>query len=650
MIIATAGHVDHGKTSLVRALTGVDTDRLEEEKRRGLTIDIGFAYADLGGSTLTGFVDVPGHERFVRNMLAGVQAIDLALLVIAADDGPMPQTREHLAILDLLGAQALTVVLTKIDRADSAQRDAARLAIDALLADTRFAGATVFEVDTPAGRGLDALRAHLVHAQASHAERIVQGQFRLAIDRAFSVEGAGLVVTGAALSGQVRVGDTLVVSPLGRTVRVRGIHAQNRRTEQAQAGQRCALNLVGPDLHREEIGRGQWAVAPAVHAPTQRLDVALTLLAHVPRALEAGTRVQVHLGAGSVNARVAPISLRSLGAGEQGCVQLVLEHPVCAVRGDRFIVRDPTAQLTLGGGQVIDPFGPIRGRNRPERLAALDALALPDATQALRCLLDYSRLGVELDSFERLWNLDEAQREALHAATPMHRIGHSAGRQAAAASAGIALSPAHWAAWQQALLDTLADAHVEHPERIGLGTPALIRSGTVRAGAEAGELRRRADSLAQAALRTLADAGRIVRDGVHLRLPEHKPVLPAAQQQLLERLTVLLLEAGRRAPIAGELADRLGTTRADLMAFMREMAALGRLVAVAPNRYYLPATMADLARVARTLAEASPDGAFDAAAYRDASGIGRNITIEVLECLDRTGVTRFAGNRRRLLD
>ncbi|MEI6548192.1 MAG: selenocysteine-specific translation elongation factor, partial [Burkholderiales bacterium] len=215
MIVATAGHVDHGKTSLIRALTGVDTDRLEEEKRRGLTIDLGFAYADFGGPELMGFVDVPGHERFVRNMLAGISAIDLALLVIAADDGPMPQTREHLAILELLGARQLAVVLTKIGPASDSQKTQAIAAIDALLKASRFEGARRFEVETPQSIGIDALRSYLAQAQQETVASAGEGPFRLAIDRSFSVSGAGLVVTGAALSGRVAIGDSLIVSPLG---------------------------------------------------------------------------------------------------------------------------------------------------------------------------------------------------------------------------------------------------------------------------------------------------------------------------------------------------------------------------------------------------------------------------------------------------
>jgi selenocysteine-specific elongation factor len=280
VIVATAGHVDHGKTSLVRSLTGVDTDRLEEEKRRGMSIELGFAYADLGavGAPPVGFVDVPGHERFVRNMLAGVAAIDFALLVIAADDGPMPQTREHLAILQLLGVSQGAVALTKIDRVDAARRMEVEHEIAALLVPTALAGAPIFPLVATTGEGVPALRQHLAAVGEAIARRSGAGNFRLAVDRAFSIAGAGVVVTGAVFSGTARVGDSLVVSPQGTAVRLRGIHAQNRPAEMARAGDRCALNLAGAELKLEDLARGDWIVAVRAHAPTRRFDARLQVL------------------------------------------------------------------------------------------------------------------------------------------------------------------------------------------------------------------------------------------------------------------------------------------------------------------------------------------------------------------------------------
>ena len=647
MIIATAGHVDHGKTSLVRALTGVDTDRLEDEKRRGLTIDLGFAYVDLGGDELTGFVDVPGHDRFVRNMLAGVSSIDLALLVVAADDGPMPQTREHLAILDLLGARRAMVVLTKIDRVSPQRRAQAVADIRELLAPTRFRDAPLHAVSTVSLEGLDDLRAQLVAARLAHQDGAADGHFRLAVDRCFAVAGAGLVVTGVVLSGQARVGDSLMVSPQGVLARVRGIHAQQQAADSARAGQRCALNLTGTDLRRTDIERGQWLVAPAVHAPTDRLDTRITVLADAARPLAHYTPVQVHIGAAAIAARIALLTQRSVEPGGTGLAQLVLERPICALRGDRFVIRDPAAQRTLGGGMVIDPFAPARGRARPPRLHALAAMAQATPEQALSALLQAAPAGIALDRFDLAWNLSTPDAAALHERLALHRLG--------ASPAVVGLSASAWQCWQDSIVQALADWHAAHPEQVGpieqlliQAARAIVVQGLTDAVAEmpaSAQVR----LVAAAAIRALAAEGRLVREGICLRLPDHRAVLASIDQALLDRVVALLRQAGLRPPIAGELAAALGMERAELLTFLRRMAALGHLLPVAANRFFLPDTLHDLAGVAHRLAAAAPDGSFDAAAYRDASGIGRNLSIEVLEFLDRAGVTRFLANRRRCI-
>jgi len=277
VIVATAGHIDHGKTSLVKALTGVDTDRLPEEKRRGLSIDIGFAYPKDKSSAL-GFVDVPGHERFVRNMIAGVTAIDCALLTIAADDGPMPQTAEHLAILTMLGVSLGAVALTKIDRISPERILEARAEIADLLKGTRLAYAPLFPVSALTGEGVDVLRQWLDEQAATHRARRGGGYFRMAVDRAFLIEGAGVVATGAVSSGEAKIDDRLILAPAGIEVRLRGVHAQNRKAAQARAGERCALNIAAPRLSLDQVHRGAWLVAPEIHGPVTRLDARISLL------------------------------------------------------------------------------------------------------------------------------------------------------------------------------------------------------------------------------------------------------------------------------------------------------------------------------------------------------------------------------------
>lgn len=631
MIVATAGHVDHGKTSLVRALTGVDTDRLEEEKRRGLSIDLGFAYADFGADEPIGFVDVPGHERFVRNMLAGVGAIDFALLVVAADDGPMPQTLEHLAILRLLGITHGAVALTKIDRVDSARQAAATAEIRALLAnspllaDSPLRDAPIWPVAATIGQGVAAIRDGLSEAARRAGGRAQRGLFRLSVDRAFSLAGAGLVVTGAVHAGRVSVGDQIVVSPHGIEARIRGIHANNRPSPTAQAGQRCSLNLAGVELRKLAIERGDWILEPSLHAPTARIDVRVDVLIDAPpavaRALTDSSSVQLHLAATSVRARIALLGAKSISPGHSALAQLVLERPIVALHGDRFVLRDQAAQRTIGGGTVVDPFAPARGRAKPARLTELAALQLVSASASLTELLAAKTDGVDLAQFERARNLDAAERLQLRQAVALQEVQGARGP--------IAIAPARWRAQRAQLLDAIAAYHREFSNHVGMRE----RTG---------------DAVSNAALRALIAEGAVLRDGLHLRLPTHQAQLAGDQQALWRKIESILRAADLRPPIIGELAKQLAVEPARLLSLLQQAEQLGFAEQVAPNRYFLPETIASLVRLASELAGESADGSFDAATYRDRSGIGRNLTIQVLEYLDRNGFTRFARERRWL--
>ncbi len=632
MIVATAGHVDHGKTSLIRSLTGTDTDRLAEEKRRGMSIDLGFAYADLAPGVRAGFVDVPGHERFIRNMLAGVAAIDAALLVVAADDGPMPQTLEHLAVLRLLGVSRGLVALTKTDRVPPARIREVTDEIRAVLAEGPLRDAPVFPVVATTGEGVDALRAYLAEMGRGLSARAADGNFRLCVDRSFSLPGAGPVVTGVVFSGSARPGDPVLVSPQGIEARIRAIRAQDLPADAACAGQRCALNLAGVELRHAEIRRGDWIVAPRAHAPTTRIDVALTVLGSEPRPLADGARVQLHLGAASVDARIALLGERAVPPGGNACAQLVLHEPIGALHGDRFILRDPSVHRTVGGGTVLDPFGPVRGRARPERLGELAAMGEAAPERALTRLLDATPEGVDLSRFETAWNLDEAGSARLReAVTP---------RLVADGQRILAISPAHWRGLETRIAGALQTHHDEHGDSVGPTETALA--------AALGQ--HRPTAALRAAVRAMIALGTVVRDGLSLRLPGHCARLADADRVLLERITGVLNGTGLRPPIVGELAQLLDVDQPVLLAFLRRASLLGHLVQVAPNRFYLPSGVSALAGVARELAAESPDGSFDAAAYRDRSGIGRNLTIQVLEFLDRAGHTRFARDRRTMIE
>jgi selenocysteine-specific elongation factor len=626
MIIATAGHVDHGKTSLVRWLTGIDTDRLPEEKRRGMTIEPGFAHLRAGEGEPIGFVDVPGHERFVRHMMAGVASVDVALLVVAADDGPMPQTREHLAILELLGLTEGVVALTKVDREPAARVAEVEAAIRAVLADTPFAQAPVFPVSVVSGEGLAALQAHLTGLRDRLPARAQAGLFRMPVDRSFTRTGAGLVVAGAPTSGQVRVGDELRASPGGPVFRVRGLQVHGQEVEVAVAGQRCALNLAGAE--RDDVARGDWLLAPALHAPTQRLDVRLRMLPGAPRPLDADAPLHLHLGATQRAVRAVPLVPRTLDPGASGFVQLVLHEPVSALHGDRFVLRDPAAQLVVGGGTVLDPFAPARGRSKPERIADLEALSASTPEQALASLLEHHPGGLPWAPFALAWNLEADTGERVRAAVPRHELP---------ARDGLWLvGPAAWQALQQTIVERLDAWHAEHPDSLGLAQATLLAG--LASGIDA--------RVRQAALQACIDAGTVIREGFVLRRPAHRAQLAAADQTLLATLRAAMEPMGLRPPPLGELAPLLGMDLPAATAFLQRAATLGHLVMVAKNRYFLPETILDLVRVARETAAAAPDGKFDAATFRDRSGIGRNLTIQLLEFFDRSGITRYAAERR----
>jgi len=631
-ILGTAGHIDHGKTSLVKALTDIDTDSLAEEKRRGMSIDLGFAHAEIGvspqGEPLTlGFVDVPGHERFVRNMLAGVAAIDLALLVVAADDGVMPQTREHLSILSLLGVPRCAVALTKVDRVAPERLAQARREVADLLA-TAYAAAPLFPLvaTDPGDAGVLALRQHLADEAARLAARSLSGYFRLVVDRSFALAGAGRIVTGAVLSGRVQVGDELVLSPHGISARVRSLQVGKQRTEQALAGQRCAINLAGVDLKRRDPVRGDWLLAPAAHAPTDRLDVQLRVLASESRPLPSRQMLQLHIGAAAINARVAALAGWDAAPGSSGLAQLVLESPVAALHGDRFVLRDPSVSRTLAGGQVVDPFGPTRGRDRPARVLQLAALALPEPAQALAALLAVEPGGVDLVRFALTRNLRDDEADALILAQSVQRVAGSA----------WGLSVGHWQALRERLCEALARWHADQPDLSGVA--AAVLAPVLRT------------VLLRAALDSLVQAGTVRRDGLRYRLAGHSAELSEADADLLARVAHCLAPGGLRPPIVGELAALLGLPQPALVEFLGRAHRLGHLVRVAPNRFYLPPTVAELARHARQLAAESADGGVDAAAYRDRTGIGRNLAVQVLEFLDREGLTRFDGIRHQPVD
>jgi len=631
MIIGTAGHIDHGKTTLVGALTGVDTDRLAEEKARGITIDLGFAYLPTPDGGVIGFVDVPGHEKFVHNMLAGATGIDFVLLVVDAVEGVKPQTREHLAIVDLLGLDHGLVVLTKADLADAERRAATTAEVAAALAGTGLAGAPVLAVSALTGEGIESLRDRLFAEATALAGRRAGGRFRLAVDRSFTLSGAGTVVTGTVLSGAVAVGDRLTVSPSGLAVRVRSIHAQNRKAEVGRAGDRCALNLAGDGVTKEAIHRGDVVGDPALHAPTARIDAELRVLGSETRPVGQWLPVRLHAGAAEVGARIVLLGDAAIAPGETGLVQLVLDRPIAAARGDRFVLRDTSAQRTLGGGRFLDLRPPARKRRTPERRAELAAHALDDAEAALAALFAAAPIPVDLAAFarDRAMTGEEASAVADRLAAVRFPVR----------GAEQALSVAGWDALRHTVDAHLRLHHDRNPDLPGLGLERLRREVAPRMVAP----------VFLALLQGLARRREVVVEGAWVRRPDHTVRLSDRDEATWGEIRDLLAGAERfRPPRVRDLAATLDEPEEEVRRLMKLLGRLGRVDEVAHDHFFLRATVGEMVDILVDLAATAPDGRFNAAAFRDRVDNGRKVAIQILEFFDRHGVTLRRGDLRRV--
>ena len=631
MIIGTAGHIDHGKTALVRALTGVDTDRLKEEKARGISIDLGFAFLAAPDGGVLGFIDVPGHEKFIHNMLAGATGIDFVLLVVAADDGVMPQTREHLAIVDLLGIERGIVALTKSDvvGADRIVEVAAEIA--RTVADTGLSECEILPVSSISGAGVESLRNRLFAAAHAHGTRAVQGRFRLAVDRSFVLTGAGTVVTGTILSGQVAVGDQVTISPSGLAARVRSIHVQNRPADRGAAGDRCALNLAGDGISKDAIARGDMVIDPGLHAPTERLDASVRLLATEPKAVTQWMPVRLHHAATEVGARVVLLGDDRIPPGGEALIQLVLEKPIAAAAGDRFVLRDTTAQRTIGGGRFLDLRAPARKRRTPERFAQLDAYAMGEPEQALAALLDRPPYYVELAAFARDRAMAPGQIEQIADRIAAIRVPAPAGE--------AALSAAHWLRLKQGLLSALAEFHAENPDMAGIGMERLRLNVPLRIPTP----------IFVSMLQSLSRMHEIALDGAWVRLPAHEVRLTPTDQKVWDNIQPRLAGNERfRPPRVQDLAGASAIPEGDVRRLLKLLARLGKVDEVAPDHFFMRETVGEMVDVACDLAGTGVAGEFNAAMFRDRLDNGRKVAIQILEFFDRHGVTLRRGDLRRM--
>jgi len=627
VIVGTAGHIDHGKTALLQAITGQAGDQRQEERARGMTIDLGYRYAALAeGAALTGFIDVPGHERFIHNMLAGAHGIDLVLLVVAADDGVMPQTREHLAIIELLGIPQALVAISKCDRVEPERLAEVQAQVRAMLADGPYAKARQFPVSSITGQGIEVLRRALLEAEVQVRQRSVRGGFRLAVDRAFAVTGAGVVVTGTALAGRVSAGDTLLLGKTGKPVRVRGLHAQNQVALVAEAGQRVALNLAAERLAVEQVHRGDWLVPEWLHAPSVRVDIELYLLPGETRIFEHFSAVHVHLGTQDVTARVALLEGETLAAGQRMFAQLLLNAPLQAVHGDRLVLRDQRAQRTLGGGKVLDPFAPSRQRRSAERLRQLQVLRDADGLEeALSALLASALGGLDPQRLERQFN---RQRETWLLPTDVQVVATRQGP--------LLFAKGQWQALRHQVLEQLARFHEQEPDQLGPDRDRLRRFAAL-------PLERPAFV---SLLDELLDDERVASSGPWLHLPDHKVQLSAADSVLWEQLQPKLLAGQYDPPWVRTLAAEGNCAEAEVRLLLRKLARLGLVHQVVRDLFYPEVTLQRMAEL--LLGQASETPIVQVAAFRDMLGIGRKRSVQILEYFDRIGLTRRVADQRHI--
>ncbi|MDA8626653.1 selenocysteine-specific translation elongation factor [Pseudomonadales bacterium] len=620
MIVATAGHVDHGKTSLVEMLTGIQTDQLQEEKDRGLTIDLGFAYSKIGGLSI-GFVDVPGHIKFINNMLAGIGAVDLALLVVAADDGMMPQTLEHLAILEALRVPALLVALTKIDRVEPARCLEVEAAIGQQLQGTAFEKSQVIPCSSVNRTGEN----ELITALKDHAQRMQQrsdsGHFRMAIDRTFSIKGAGTVVTGAILAGEIGLSGTLSAPNQSQSFKVRGLHRQNVVSASASAGDRAALNLTGQQAALSDLTRGDWLTANPTMSAQRHCDIMLQVLPAEKKSIRHWTSVHVHHAAQHTLGHLATLSGPEIKSGTSGIVQLVSSAPLSLCYGDRLIFRDQGATRTIASGFVLNPLAQSRGRAKPERISLLTTLseATSDADYLYRLVMGSSH-GVAVNTIERILNW-KPERIAAFMADHSTLIDLN----------GVLVSCEDFSDAKGQLVRALEDWHQTNPSIQGLDYPKLL--------AMLPKICLYRDSV----IAQLKIEGGILQSGSLFHRPGAQATLPEQTQRLLKQVIPLLSENPKQPPVLHDLAAKLNVDPKQLNQHLMACTKAGLLVHPVKNRFFEPTTIADLIGLTQSVASGSP---FTVQQYRDASGMGRNLCIELLEYFDQKGLTRRDGNLR----
>ena len=620
MIVTLAGHVDHGKTAIVHALTGTNTDRLKEEQERGLTIDLGFAYATMADQRI-GFVDVPGHHRFIHNMIAGVATQQHALLVIAADDGIMPQTIEHAQILQLLGITSGTIALNKVDLVSTDDLQARRDEIASFQDDGFLQKASVFELAAPNGLGIEALRTHLIDESRHYSKRDSDRPFRMAIDRSFSLRGVGTVVTGTVSSGVVNVGDDLHLTSTEGRVRVRNLNVQGLDADIGKLGDRCSLNITGEADNRAE--RGDWLLATDSVLPVSNVNVKLSVLHDFPRKIRHWAPVHVYHLTDHSEAQVALLESNSISPGEEQLAELRCDEAMHFKAGDRLLLRDRDLSRTLGGATVLGIVDEsIARRRNATNVKFLHALA-NDVIEShfIASIQEHVRNGlVNKDAFARFSLCTQAE------------LQKNLDSESIEQTSEYALGTQLFQDATKSVFDALRAFHKQHPTRPGMSLDELNREIPMR------------HSIVGFTLDRLVEKKQVNHVAGQYALLDHHPQKPLYDKALLERIRPML--DSPQPTSLGDVAKQLSMPFAQIEKALRPMVAANALVQITKNRYLLPTRVNELEELATNLASNAP---FTVKEFRDASGLGRNMVIDVLEYFDKQRITQRQGDTRVML-
>jgi len=628
-IIGTAGHIDHGKTSLIKALTGEDTDRLKEEKERGISIDLGFAHLDLPDGTQAGVVDVPGHERFIRNMLAGAHGIDLVLFTVAADDGVMPQTEEHLDIVHLLGVKEAVFVITKADLVPPARIRDVEEEIKILTFGTALENSPMLPFTAVTGRGLAEIRDEIIRRLQQAGRVAPQGYFRLPVDRAFILQGHGVVVTGTAQSGAVKTGDHVRALPGEQTFRVRSLQVHNRSVDSAGWGQRVALNLAG--LEKAAIERGHVVCDEKLTMTTDRFDARLEVRPAAAKGIKSHQRVRIHLGTAERLGKLIVLGAKEkIEPKESAFCQITLSEPLLALRGDRFIVRDETARRTLGGGTVIHPWPKRHKRGEADLESRLEALLTEDVPVLIERFMEESDdFAPPIAALYQFLNLREEELRDWIGRTPSLIAISAEGEK-------LYTTKQKWQRLRDRVGSALKDYHAAHP---------------LAAGMDMEEIRAKlpyvvTPRLFRVIVELLATEKSLKREGNLLSLPGHRVRLGASEQTLTDKIKRLLGAHPLAPPDLQQVEKELGADRGKVGEIVRVMEREKSIVRVAADLYYLADSVDNVrALLYKYLSE---NGEITAAGFRDLLGSSRKYTIALLEYFDREGTTVRVGDARRL--